>query len=92
MIKSALDARNMQNIIFHKPEFKSEFSGVLISPNDWTNLELMSKFLETPAKISTFLGGDNGYCTISKAIIAKNLFSLWASFFDETDSTIQVAA
>ena len=73
MIKESLAAKNIIELVMHNDEFKTDFENVFVTPEDFCQLQAVAEFLATPAKISTFLGGDVGYCTISRAIAANKL-------------------
>ena len=73
MIKESLAAKNIIELVMHNDEFKTDFENVFVTPEDFCQLPAVAEFLATPAKISTFLGGDVGYCTISRAIAANKL-------------------
>ena len=73
MMKSAFESRSIIDLMMHNDDIKSDFAEVVVTPAAWMELGDISKFLEVPAWISTFLGADRGYCTISRAIAANKL-------------------
>ena len=73
MMRSALEAKHIIDVIMYNPDFKADFGQCFLTPGDWTDFELMVAFLEIPAKLSTFLGADEGYCSISMARISTHL-------------------
>jgi hypothetical protein len=93
MITSAIAARAIIDLIIFKQEFRQDFADFLLSSSDWIELKLMSEFLEVPAKISTFLGGDSKYCTISRAIVANvSLINHCKRFVLSDNPLLQLAA
>ena len=71
MFRQAIKDRDILNFTISDLTISSDFNGYALTVEDWSHIHVMEEWLETPAEVSTFLGGSR-YPTLSLASLAYN--------------------
>ena len=71
MFRQAIKDRDILNFTISDLTISSDFNGYVLTVEDWSHIHAMEEWLETPAEVSTFLGGSR-YPTLSLASLAYN--------------------
>ena len=71
MFRQAIKDRDILNFTISDLTISSDFNGYALTVEDWSHIHAMEEWLETPAEVSTFLGGSR-YPTLSLASLAYN--------------------
>ena len=71
MFRQAIKDRDVLNFTISDLTISSDFNGYVLTGEDWSHIHAMEEWLDTPAEVSTFLGGSR-YPTLSLASLAYN--------------------
>ena len=71
MFRQAIKDRDILTLTVSDLTISSDFNGYVLTGEDWSHIHAMEEWLDTPAEVSTFLGGSR-YPTLSLASLAYN--------------------
>ena len=71
MFTQVIKDRDILNFTISYLTISSDFNGYVLTREDWNHIHAMEEWLDTPAKVSNFLGGSR-YPTLSLASLAYN--------------------
>ena len=71
MFRQAIKDKDLLNFAISKLTISSAFNGYVLNLEGWSHIHAMEEWLDTPAKVSTFLGGSR-YPIISLTSLAYN--------------------
>ncbi len=71
MFRQSIKDRDVLNFTISDLTISSDFNGNVLTGEDWSHIHAMAEWLDTPAEVSTFLGGSR-YPTLSLASLAYN--------------------